>query len=1020
MRSLVFRIWFPFVLFFSCILVIIAYYYSVKQEQIYIENRKSELQELAKSIALGVELSVEHDNLNGLKKALDLAKSSDDFEKVSVVVKDEQGKKIEQYSNPVNSKISVLNVDSSQYIIEKFPFKSELMSGEIYIVSSKLKIDEVIFNLNLPLYIILIGLFVISAIIFYVFAKRLVTPINGLNSLSIAIKNNKELDFRKDFSTAATEVEELGNTLVSLFHSLKVERQRNDEILENLENQVIERTKENNQLSLVAKHALNGVLIADKDKKILYANKSLCEITGYELHELIGQTPKMFQFEKTDSSTIARINSALSRNEVVKEQILNRSKNGREYWLELNIVPVFENGEVTSYIAVETDVTERITDENLLKQSEEQNRRILDNAAEMIHTLDERGNILWANRSWLKNIGISSEEASGRNITEFLDEKTREEFQEVMPKLMQGESINKLECVFVSMKMQNIDLRGKTIPLYENGKFIGSQAYLHNITEMIVAQKTINQKSLLQDLMMRISTKYINLPVDQLDQTILDSLRDIATFVKADRAYIFNYYLDQGYCEYKYEWVEEGIEPQMNDYKIIQLDTMPYWLEKHKNKEFVIVEDSSALTDKNIQQLLVTEGIKSLITIPVHDDDKLVGFVGFDLIKIFRVFSHEEKEILVLFSQMLVNVYKRLDYIRELNQSKQKIEEVNASLEQRVAENTKRNLDLSKNIIEQEKLATIGEISAGIAHDLNTPLGTIKVGADNVRYMLSSILKNELSSLSKEDLELIHNRVETVETEMFVGGLQLRKEKIEILSQISIDYPNLDGAIQEKMVDFLVKARVNKSESDFIQRIFSSSNPLLFVEVLYQVQMAAAQLETIKKSSDKAVKVVQDVRSFIKGEVSQNEKREFNLRENIATVLGIFNYELRQNVDLKFEVDPNLVMVGYDVKLFQLWSNLIKNAFEAMDEQEEKFIGIYSTVEPGQIQLVFENNGPKIQDDVMDNMFKKFYTTKSKKSGSGLGLSIVKNILNEHNATIEVNSNEQSTKFIVTFAYDRI
>ena len=1020
MKSLVFRIWFPFVVFFSCILVVIAYYYSVKQEQIYIENRKSELQELAKSIALGVELSVENDNLNGLKKALDLAKSSDDFEKVAVVVKDEQGKKIEQYSNPVNSKISVLNLDSAQYIVQKFPFKTELISGEIYIVSSKVKIDEVIFNLNLPLYLILLVLFVISAIIFLVFAKRLVMPIKGLNSLSIAIKNNKELDFRKDFSTAATEVEELGNTLVSLFQSLKVERQRNEEILENLENQVIERTKENNQLSLVAKHALNGVLIADKYKKILYANKSLCEITGYELHELIGQTPKMFQFEKTDSSTIARINSALSRNEVVKEQILNRSKNGREYWLELNIVPVFENGEVTSYIAVETDVTERITDENRLKQSEEQNRRILDNAAEMIHTLDERGNVLWANRSWLKNIGISSEEASGRNITEFLDDKTREEFQEVMPKLLQGESINNLECVFVSMKMQNIDLRGKTIPLFENGKFIGSQAYLHNITEMIEAQKTINQKSLLQDLMMRISTKYINLPVDQLDQTILDSLRDIATFVKADRAYIFNYYLDQGYCEYKYEWVEEGIEPQMNDYKIIQLDTMPYWLEKHKNKEFVIVEDSSALTDKNIQQLLVTEGIKSLITIPVHDDDKLVGFVGFDLIKIFRVFSHEEKEILVLFSQMLINVYKRLDYIRELNQSKQKIEEVNASLEQRVAENTKRNLDLSKNIIEQEKLATIGEISAGIAHDLNTPLGTIKVGADNVRYMLSSILKNELSSLSKEDLELIHNRVETVETEMFVGGLQLRKEKIEMLSQISIDYPNLDGAIQEKMVDFLVKARVNKSESDFIQRIFSSSNPLLFVEVLYQVQMAAAQLETIKKSSDKAVKVVQDVRSFIKGEVSQNEKREFNLRENIATVLGIFNYELRQNVDLKFEVDPNLVMVGYDVKLFQLWSNLIKNAFEAMDEQEEKFIGIYSTVEPGQIQLVFENNGPKIQDDVMDNMFKKFYTTKSKKSGSGLGLSIVKNILNEHNATIEVNSNEQSTKFIVTFAYDRI
>jgi C4-dicarboxylate-specific signal transduction histidine kinase len=103
------------------------------------------------------------------------------------------------------------------------------------------------------------------------------------------------------------------------------------------------------------------------------------------------------------------------------------------------------------------------------------------------------------------------------------------------------------------------------------------------------------------------------------------------------------------------------------------------------------------------------------------------------------------------------------------------------------------------------------------------------------------------------------------------------------------------------------------------------------------------------------------------------------------------------------------------VKLFQLWSNLIKNAFEAMDDQEEKYIGIYSQVENGKIQLTFENNGPKIPEEVRENMFKKFYTTKAKKSGTGLGLSIVKNILHDHNATIEVFSDEQITKFIVTF-----
>jgi len=1014
MKSLVFRIWFPFVAFFLCVFAVVAYYYSIKQEQVYIENRKFELQELAKSVALAVELSLENDNLNGLKKALDLAKSSNDFEKVSVVIKDENGNKVEQFSNPETSKLSVLKLDNEKYIFQKYPFKSEILSGEIYVVSSKAKIDQVIFELNLPLYAILISLFFISAIIFYFFARWLVRPIKELNVLSIAIKNNQESDFQLQ-AGVANEIDILGETLNSLYKDLKMERKRNDEILESLELQVIERTKENLQLSLVAKHAINGILIADKDRRILWANKSLCDITGYSLEELIGNTPKMFQFEKTDPATIARINEGLIRNEIVKEQVLNKGKDGREYWLELNIVPVVENGQVTSYVAVETDITDRVLDENSLKKSEEQNRRILENASEMIHTLDNNGNLLWANKSWLMTIGVSQDQIKGKSITEFLHPNTMVEFGQVMPKLLAGESVDNLECIFLTKTKNELQLRGKTIPLIENGVVVGSQAYLNNVTKIVEAERTIRDKSNLQDLLMRISTKYINLPIELLDQTIMDSLRDIANFVMADRAYIFNYHLKKGYCEYKYEWVTEGVEPQIDELKTISLDTMPFWLEKHQNREFVIVENADEVVEENIRQLLVTEGIKSLITIPIHDDERLVGFVGFDLLKTHRSFSEDEKEILVLFSQMIVNVYKRLDYIRELNESKSKIEEVNASLEQRVAENTKKNLDLSKSIIEQEKLATIGEISAGIAHDLNTPLGTIKVGADNVRFMLSSILKRELNSLSKVDLEMIHKRIETTETEMFVGGLQLRKEKVELLKQLSEDYPDYDALFQEKIADFLVKARVSSNEREFIQKVYSSAHPLLFVEILYQVQMAAAQLETIKKSSDKAVKVVQDVRSFIKGEVSQNEKKEFNIRENISTVLGIFNYELRQDVDLKFEVEPNLTMVGYDVKLFQLWSNLIKNAFEAMDNQQEKYIGIFSKVENGKLLLTFENNGPKIPDEVMENMFKKFYTTKAKKSGTGLGLSIVKNILHEHNASIEVFSDEQVTRFIVTF-----
>lgn len=1015
MKSLAFRIWLPFAILSTSMILIIAFYYSSKQEKIYIQNRRFELNELAKSVSLAVELSLDHENSEGLKKSLTLAKTTQDFENVSILTIDSKGNKKITYSYPENKELDVFKLDSNEFIIEKSIFHSKRQKGEIVLVASKTKIDAVIDEINFPLYRILFILFIISIILFYVFALWLVKPIKKLIEFSKALKNNQELEIIPNTNAATNEVTELENALISLSKSLAEERSRNDEILISLENQVSERTKENLQLSLVAKHALNGIIIADRNRKIVWANQSMLNISGYDLDELIGQSPKIFQFEGSNSETLNRIKSNLDNNQIVNEKVLNRGKNGREYWIELNIVPVFEGNEVTSYIAVETDITERILDDELLRKSEELNRRILENASEMIHTLDNQGNILWANKSWLSNIGVTQNEIKGKSITEFLDSNTLVEFGQVMPLLLAGQSVDNLDCVFISKTNNKLQLSGKTIPLFENGVVVGSQAYLHNVTQIVEAQQTIREKSKLQDLLMRISTKYINLPIELLDETILESLRDIANFVKADRAYIFNYFIEKGYCEYRYEWVAEGIESQINEYKKIPLASMPYWLDKHQNKEFVIVENADEVNEENIRQLLVSEGIKSLITIPIHDVDRLVGFVGFDLINSFRKFSEEEKEIFVLFSQMLVNVYKRLDYIRELNESKAKIEEVNTSLEQRVAENTKKNLDLSKSIIEQEKLATIGEISAGIAHDLNTPLGTIKVGADNVRFMINSLLGQNLNELTREDLNSIHKRIETVENEMFVGGLQLRKEKVELLKEITQKHPNYSPDMLDKMADLMVKARIKIDDEAFITRIFSTSNPLLFIEILYQVQMAAAQLETIKKSSDKAVKVVQDVRAFIKGDNSQNEKKQFNVRENISTVLGVFNYELRQNVDLKFEVDPHLEMIGYDVKLFQLWSNLIKNAFEAMDDQDEKYIGIFSHVDQNQLRLIFENNGPKIPEEVMENMFKKFYTTKAKKSGSGLGLSIVKNILSEHNASIEVFSDEQITKFIVTF-----
>jgi signal transduction histidine kinase len=107
---------------------------------------------------------------------------------------------------------------------------------------------------------------------------------------------------------------------------------------------------------------------------------------------------------------------------------------------------------------------------------------------------------------------------------------------------------------------------------------------------------------------------------------------------------------------------------------------------------------------------------------------------------------------------------------------------------------------------------------------------------------------------------------------------------------------------------------------------------------------------------------------------------------------------------------------GFDVKLFQLWSNLIKNALDAMEDREQKHLYIdVDAKEKNWITVCIGNNGPKIPEEIQQQIFKKFFSTKREKNGTGLGLSIVKNVVDEHNARIRLESNEEQTRFYIDF-----
>ncbi len=342
---------------------------------------------------------------------------------------------------------------------------------------------------------------------------------------------------------------------------------------------------------------------------------------------------------------------------------------------------------------------------------------------------------------------------------------------------------------------------------------------------------------------------------------------------------------------------------------------------------------------------------------------------------------------------------------KELEQQNIKLNEVNQKLAATLNE-----LKQSQNrLIQSEKMAALGQLIAGIAHEINTPLGVIRGASNNISSSLNEILFNLpklFQNLSDEMLESFFALLQqAVKYKQQLSAREARKNRRILTAQLKEN--RIESA--DKFASALVDIGLYKDIEPFLPLLREPDAPKI-LQLAYRLSGLGKNSRNIFLSVERASKIVFALKKFVHFDYA-GEKVASDITDGIETVLTLYYNQVKGSVDVIRNYKKIPAVMCYPDELNQVWTNLIHNALQAMNYKGRLEIQICLQGDNAEVSVT--DNGPGIFEEVQERIFEPFFTTKARGEGSGLGLDISKKIVEKHQGEIQFDSRPGKTVFRV-------
>ena len=421
-----------------------------------------------------------------------------------------------------------------------------------------------------------------------------------------------------------------------------------------------------------------------------------------------------------------------------------------------------------------------------------------------------------------------------------------------------------------------------------------------------------------------------------------------------------------------------------------------------RTQESVVLHDATQMGNFAADPYVQHHQSQSILCAPLLNQRQLSGILYLENNLTVGAFTPNRLKVLQLLSGQAAIAIDQASLYANLEQ---KVEERTQELSNTLAELRR----TQEGLVQSEKMAALGQLVAGIAHEINTPMGAIRSSVQYIANFLDNTLLAQpqfFGGLTPErEQQFVQLLARALHPSEILSGRERRRARKRLAAELQAE--RIPEA--EQLASLLLDTNLYANLEEFFS-LFKSEDCIPFVKMVRHWTRVWESTRDIQTAGDRAAKIIFALKTYARHDYRE-DTAVAQVADGLEAVLTLYHNQIKHGVTVirnYAEVPP--IPCFFD-ELSQVWTNLIHNALQAMDYRGTLTVGITQVNSCIQVQIT--DSGSGIPDDLQSDIFKPFFTTKPPGEGSGLGLDIVKKIVDKHQGTISFQSVPGNTTFTV-------